>query len=172
MKWLWLSRICFGVWTILWWSVFSEEELIAEFIQDKKTVDRQLSRQTSHQAKSPLKTQLSVDKVPTTTDAKEGVHTMFFYEKAVHVFIFIWYILLVNASCWYLAWLCQRKKNNLIEITVKVVTGIYIGGNVRVFYGQIIRVGIKYVDAWFTTLKFWVLYHMRGGILCDLKRIE
>ncbi|XP_065930084.1 ATP-dependent translocase ABCB1 isoform X2 [Magallana gigas] len=49
-----------------------EEELIAEFIQDKKTVDRQLSRQTSHQAKSPLKTQLSVDKVPTTTDAKEG----------------------------------------------------------------------------------------------------
>lgn len=41
------------------------------------------------------------------------------------------------------------KKNNLIEITVKVVTGIYIGGNVRVFNGQIIRVqlGIKYVDA-------------------------
>lgn len=89
---------------------FSEEELIAEFIQDKKTVDRQLSRQTSHQAKSPLKTQLSVDKVPTTTDAKEGVHTMFFYEKTVHVFIFMWYILLVNASCWYLAWLCQSKK--------------------------------------------------------------
>lgn len=59
--------------------MFLEEELIAEFIQkDKKTPNRQLSRQTSHQAKSPLKTQLSVDKVPTTTDAKEGVHTMFF----------------------------------------------------------------------------------------------
>lgn len=55
--------------------MFSEEELIAEFIQkEKKTPNRQLS----HQAKSPLKTQLSVDKVPTTTDAKEGVHTMFF----------------------------------------------------------------------------------------------
>lgn len=41
---------------------------------------------------------------------------------------------------------CAKVKNNLIEITVKVVY-VYTGGNVRVFYGQTIRMGIKYVDA-------------------------
>lgn len=39
---------------------------------------------------------------------------------------------------------CAKVKNNLFEITVKVV--IYTGGNIRVFYGQTIRMGIKYVD--------------------------
>lgn len=39
--------------------------------------------------------------------------------------------------------------------TVKVV--IYTGGKVRVFCRQTIHVGIKYVFAWFTTLKFLFL---------------
>ena len=47
----------------------SEEELIAEFIGEKEK--RGLDRQTSHQAKSPLKTQLSIDKVPGVLEEEE-----------------------------------------------------------------------------------------------------
>ncbi|XP_078320716.1 ATP-dependent translocase ABCB1 isoform X3 [Crassostrea virginica] len=46
-----------------------EEELIAEFIGEKEK--RGLDRQTSHQAKSPLKTQLSIDKVPGVLEEEE-----------------------------------------------------------------------------------------------------
>lgn len=43
---------------------------------------------------------------------------------------------------------------------------IYTGVLVRVFYSQTICVGIKYVDAWFITLKFKFFYQ---GIFRDFK---
>lgn len=49
---------------------FSEEELIAMFTGKKEKIA--MERQLSNQAKSPLKTQLSIDKVPGVVEEEKG----------------------------------------------------------------------------------------------------
>lgn len=58
---------------------------------------------------------------------------------------------------------------SLSYFTVKVV--IYTDGSVCVFYGQTIRVGIKYTFALFSTKRLDYLSLKRGGIFWGFKLI-
>lgn len=73
--------------------------------------------------------------------------------KCVHIFIFIsnFHSIITRMGLYHA--ITPSCVAYIKRYTVKVV--IYAGGRVRIFWSSTIRLGIKYVDAWFATLKFW-----------------